>query len=70
MPPTWARRLEELIDAAQAGNRLPVIEKLDALVKGYIPAYEFHGVAARETAVDAEPDLPRPTILPPSKSIH
>ena len=70
MPPTWARLLEELIEAAQAGNRMPVIEKLDALVKGYIPAYEFHGVSARETAADAESDLPRPTILPPSKSIH
>jgi len=70
MPLTWARRLEELIEAAQAGNRMPVIEKLDALVKGYIPAYEFHGVPVRETAADAESDLPRPTILPPSKSIH
>jgi hypothetical protein len=47
-----------------------VIEKLDALVKGYSPAYEFHGVLARETAADAESDLPRATIAPPSKSIH
>ena len=70
MPPTWARRLEELIEAAKAGNRVPVIEKLDALVKGYIPAYEFHGVPVRETAADDESGLPRPTILPPSKSIH
>jgi len=70
MPPAWARRLEELIAAAQAGNRLPVIEKLDALVQGYSPAYDFHGVLARETAADAESDLPRPTIAPPSKSIH
>jgi len=70
MPPAWARRLEELIAAAQDGNRLPVIEKLDALVIGYSPAYEFHGVLPRETAADAESDLPRPTIAPPSKSIH
>jgi FlaA1/EpsC-like NDP-sugar epimerase len=70
MPPAWARRLEELIEAAQSGHRLPVIEKLDALVKGYSPAYEFHNVPARETAAEAESDLPRPTILPPSKSIH
>jgi FlaA1/EpsC-like NDP-sugar epimerase len=70
MPPAWARRLEELIAAAQAGNRLPVIEKLDALVQGYSPAYKFHGVPARETAADAESGLPRPTIAPPSKSIH
>ena len=70
MPPAWARRLEELIAAAQDGNRLPVIEKLDALVIGYSPAYEFHDVLARETAVNAESDLPRPTIAPPSKSIH
>jgi hypothetical protein len=47
-----------------------VIEKLDALVKGYSPAYKFHGVPARETAADAESGLPRPTIAPPSKSIH
>jgi hypothetical protein len=70
MPPAWARRLEELIAAAQDGNRLPVIEKLDALVIGYSRAYEFHGVLARETAADAESDLPRPTIAPPSKFIH
>jgi hypothetical protein len=70
MPPAWARRLEELIEAAQSGHRLPVIEKLDALVKGYSPAYEFHGVPVGETSAEVESDLPRPTILPPSKSIH
>jgi FlaA1/EpsC-like NDP-sugar epimerase len=70
MPVEWTARLGELIDAARTGGRLSVVEKLDALVKGYRPAYEFHGVPARETAADAESDLPRPRILPPSKSIH
>ena len=70
MPLAWARRLEELIVAAQAGNRLRVIEKLDALVKGYSPAYEFHGAPIGEASSEVESDLPRPTITPPSKSIH
>jgi len=61
MPPAWARRLDELIAAAQAGNRLPVIEKLDALVKGYSPAYEFH-----EVGDPARVPVPGT----PSKSVH
>ena len=70
MPSDWPARLDELIETAQAGSRLPVVQKLDALVKGYSPAYEFHVVPSRETGADAESDLPRPPIGPPSKSIH
>ena len=44
MPPSWRQRLEELIVCAITGERCGVVEKLDALVKGYRPAYEFHGV--------------------------
>jgi len=36
-------RLEELIVCAVTGERRAVVEKLDALVKGYKPMYEFHG---------------------------
>ena len=70
MPPAWARRLEELIAAAQAGNRLQVIEKLDALVIGYIPAYEFHGVLGRETCCGRRirPPPSRRSPPPPSPS--
>lgn len=65
MPPEWMARLGELIEAARAGGGLSVVEKLDALVKGYSPAYEFHGVD-----VPADSDLPRPSVPPPSKSVH
>jgi FlaA1/EpsC-like NDP-sugar epimerase len=65
MPLEWTARLGELIEAAKNGGRLSVVEKLDALVKGYSPAYKFHGVD-----VPADSDLPRPRILPPSKSVH
>ena len=65
MPDEWGARLEELIVAAKAGNRLSVVEKLDALVKVYSPMYEFHGVP--DAAGDIEPDLPP---SPPSKSVH
>ena len=64
MPDEWGARLEELIVAAKAGNRLSVVEKLDALVKGYSPMYEFQG--GLETTVDIESDLP----FPPPKSVH
>jgi len=70
MPSEWLVRLDELIEATQAGNSLLVVQKLDALVKGYSPAYEFHSVPIRETAADAESALSRPTIVLPSKSIH
>jgi FlaA1/EpsC-like NDP-sugar epimerase len=67
MPPSWLRQLDELIALAQDGNRFGVVEKLDALVKGYSPAYEYHSV--RETP-PPEPDVPRPPVRPPSKSVH
>jgi len=61
MPPSWAKELEELIACAIAGEHAGVVEKLDTLVKGYRPDYEFHGVVdpARVPAPDS-----------PSKSVH
>jgi FlaA1/EpsC-like NDP-sugar epimerase len=50
MPPEWGRRLEELIEAAIAGERFVVVELLDALVKGYRPRYEYHTAPAHEDA--------------------
>ena len=83
MPPSWSKQLEELIVCAVTGERRIVVEKLDALVKGYRPNYEFHGVAVPATAGAADPDPSRassstaPEIdspphlpSPPSKSVH
>jgi FlaA1/EpsC-like NDP-sugar epimerase len=42
MPPAWSNGLEELIVVAITGENQGVIEKLDALVKGYSPRYGFH----------------------------
>jgi len=47
---------------------LSVVRKLDALVKGYSPMYEFHGVPVSATAGDAVPPPPLPAS--PSKSVH
>jgi FlaA1/EpsC-like NDP-sugar epimerase len=62
MPPSWAKRLEELIVSAITGGRCAVVEMLDGLVKGYRPNYEFHGVAVpkilAEIATGAGADLP------------
>jgi FlaA1/EpsC-like NDP-sugar epimerase len=69
MPSAWSQRLEELIVCAITGERSGVVEKLDALVKGYRPAYEFHGVPVPET-VSPESDPPGPSVSPPSKSVH
>jgi len=69
MPPAWSQRLEELIVCAITGERCGVVEKLDALVKGYRPDYEFHGVAIPGT-VSPESDPPRPSGSTPSKSVH
>ena len=62
--PAWSKRLEELIVCAITGESRAVVEKLDALVKGYRPMYEFHG--GPEAVVDIEPDLPSP----PTRSVH
>ena len=80
MPSSWTKRLEELIVCAIAGERSGVVEKLDALVKGYSPEYEFHGVAVPERARAASPDAASPAPPPefdlppdpasPSKSVH
>ena len=67
MPSSWVRQLGELSERALSGDRFGVVEKLDALVKGYTPAYEFH--ATPET-VSPGPEPPRPTVRPPSKSLH
>ena len=40
---TLSESVEELIVCA-TGGRCDVVEKLDALVKGYRPDFEFHGV--------------------------
>jgi hypothetical protein len=84
MPPSWARRLEELIVCAVTGDRRTVVEKLDGLVKGYRPYYELHGVADPKTAEQGrscelpqnrdrreplDPGLP-PDPASPSKSVH
>ena len=53
MPPSWSKRLEELIVCAITGERCGGVEKLDALVKGYRPNYGFHGVAVPPTAAAA-----------------
>ncbi len=56
MPAEWKRRLEELIVSGITGDRGSVVEKLDGLVKGYSPAYEFHGMAVPPSS--------------PSKALH
>ncbi len=66
MAPFWSKELEELIVYAITGERRAVVEKLDALVKGYKPMYEFHG--GPEVAGDLAPHLPLAS--PPSKSVH
>jgi FlaA1/EpsC-like NDP-sugar epimerase len=68
MPAGWARRLEELIALAVTGESFSVIEKLDALVKGYSPRYEFHGVQDLGIAPGEAPSSPAGP--PPTKSVH
>lgn len=68
MPAAWAKRLEELIVVAISGESFSVIEKLDALVKGYSPRYEFHGVSDLRMASDD--DSPNSADPPPAKSVH
>ena len=69
MPSSWAKELEALIVCAISGERAGVVGKLDALVKGYRPDYEFHGVdvpvskTAREAELPSDPD-------PHFKSVH
>jgi FlaA1/EpsC-like NDP-sugar epimerase len=46
IPPSWSRRLEELIGCAVGGDRRAVVRKLAALVEGYRPNYGFHGIGA------------------------
>ena len=83
MPPFWAQQLEELIMCAVTGGHSGVVERLDALVKGYRPDYEFHGAVVPPAAADVakasfcEPSpTPSPVgdLLPdpdsPSKSVH
>jgi FlaA1/EpsC-like NDP-sugar epimerase len=67
MPPAWCDRLDELIVVAITGENQGVIEKLDALVKGYSPAYGFQGAGVPESTSDAPSD---PPLSPPSKSVH
>jgi FlaA1/EpsC-like NDP-sugar epimerase len=71
MPPSWAKRLEELIMCATTGERSGVVERLDVLVKGYRPDYGFHGVAVPNIFPEpaAEADFPPDPDLP-TKSVH
>ena len=80
MPPSWSKQLEELIVCAITGNRRCVVEKLDALVKGYRPDYGFHGVAVPLVAAAADasnasvsddsPEFFSEMIPPSPKSVH
>jgi hypothetical protein len=80
MPPSWSKRLEELIVCAITGKRCDVVAKLGALVKGYRPNYGFHGVSvpAADVAADADsasvsedsPGSSFEMIPPPPKSVH
>ncbi|HEX7524354.1 MAG TPA: nucleoside-diphosphate sugar epimerase/dehydratase, partial [Candidatus Deferrimicrobium sp.] len=78
MSPSWSMRLEDLIVCAITGARCDVIEKLDALVKGYRPNYEFHGVAvpppaanpATVSLVEASLESSSEMIPPSPKSVH
>jgi hypothetical protein len=69
VPSSWAKELEALIVCAISGERAGVVGKLDTLVKGYRPDYEFHGVdvpvskTAREAELPSDPD-------PRFKSVH
>ena len=82
MPPFWAQQLEELIMCAVTGGHSGVVERLDALVKGYRPDYEFHGAVVPPAAAVAKASFSEPShtlspegdLLPgpdsPSKSVH
>jgi FlaA1/EpsC-like NDP-sugar epimerase len=69
VPSSWAKEVEALIVCAISGERAGVVGKLDALVKGYRPDYEFHGVdvpvskTAREAEHSSDP-------APRFKSVH
>jgi FlaA1/EpsC-like NDP-sugar epimerase len=65
MPENWADQLNRLIDLAVHGDRIGVIRQLKAIVKGYSPRYEFHGMEFPVEDLPASPLLP-----PPSKSLH
>ena len=68
MPPSWVKQLEELIVSAVTGERRAVVEKLDDLVKGYRPDYEFHGVGIPQTAPTASSSADAPSPASPSGS--
>jgi FlaA1/EpsC-like NDP-sugar epimerase len=70
LPPSWPRQLEDLIVCAITGERRAVVEKLDALVKGYRPNYEFHGVAVPLAAVPSNPRTGTFTELPQNRDSH
>ena len=69
MPPFWAKQLEELIACAITGSHCGVVERLDALVNGYRPDYEFHGAvvppgAAVDNVANASVSAPAPAPPP------
>jgi len=55
MPSSWTKQLDELIVCAVTGERRAVVKKLDSLVNGYRPDYNFHGVLAAATVGAADP---------------
>jgi FlaA1/EpsC-like NDP-sugar epimerase len=67
MPASWLRQLGELVEAAKVGGRFAVVEKLDALVKGYTPAYEFHAAQSNEFPGETPKSS---SVLSPPKSVH
>jgi FlaA1/EpsC-like NDP-sugar epimerase len=62
----WTRQLNLLIDLAIRGDHIGVVRQLNALVKGYTPSYEFHGIESPAEDMPTSPVL----VTPPSKSIH
>ncbi len=81
LPPSWSKQVDELIVCAITGSGCDVVKKLDSLVAGYKPMYEFHGGPEnpktgtftelpqnRDSHEPFDPALPFPS--PPSKSVH
>jgi FlaA1/EpsC-like NDP-sugar epimerase len=49
----WRRHLDALVRCSERADRQGVIQELDALVKGYTPNFEYHGLSfAPESADD------------------
>jgi FlaA1/EpsC-like NDP-sugar epimerase len=66
----WNRQLNILIDLGIQGDREGVVRQLNALVKGYTPQYQFHGIESPT----GEPSVAEPAAVPahlfPPLQIH